>query len=391
MYRASRWLSARGGVSLRPIGLYLAVVGFAGFGCSTDTRIDIDTLRELEQSVAATSQPVEMPKASSLKEFQPYQVGPGDVLSISMISPAADPPDRTLRIRVNQDGLVTLPMVGEVKLQGLTLSGVDDAIRRAYAAGFIKDLVVYTELVQPLTTTVVVVGDLVQQGLVTLPSNERNVLYAITAAGGVSIENTRRVRVRPVRPDEPEIEYNLTNADDLRRALTAPPLESGDLIFVDAAEESAIYISGVVNRPGPILIPRSSSLGFRTVIAAVGGFRDYLTVRDATLLRRLPDGQVVRVKLEVNKIMNGELPDLQLRAGDVVQVPSTLDTFAQEWVLKNLLLGPFRLGVNYDPLAQYNANRVIAEDGSATSNAVRQSLGSNLPSVIVPPVVPPSP
>jgi hypothetical protein len=89
----------------------------------------------------------------------------------------------------------------------------------------------------------------------------------------------------------------------------------------------------------------------------------------------------------------GLAPDLALRPGDILEIPHTFDTIAQEWFVKNMLLGPFQVGVRYDPLAQYNANRALNEanqfNQQSLNQAILQSIGSGLPQLFVPPVTPP--
>jgi hypothetical protein len=100
----------------------------------------------------------------------------------------------------------------------------------------------------------------------------------------------------------------------------------------------------------------------------------------------VPDGRQVFVKLELDKILSGAVPDVALHPGDVVHVPTTAGTFAQEWFLRNVLLGPFAVGVHYDPLAQYNANRAIdAANNDSLEQGLIQSIGSGIPGIFVPP------
>ncbi len=58
--------------------------------------------------------------------------------------------------------------------------------------------------------------------------------------------------------------------------------------------------------------------------------------------------------------------------------------------MQNLLVGPFSVGVHYDPLQQYNTNRALGEQGlfggNSFSNAFRNALATGLPQALVPPV-----
>lgn len=373
-------------VRLSPIAT--AILALVAFGCAPDNRIDVATLQDMEK-VADESRPAEpMPAAGNLRDFQPYRVAIGDVLAVQIIGSIEGQSDRTVRLRVSPDGRIVLPTAGPVEVAGLTLSEVESRIYQTYVPKYLKDLSIYAEVSQPENTTVLVFGNGLQHSLVSLPKNERNVLSALAAAGSVSLEDTERVRVRPIRPDRPELVFNLNNPDDVRRVLSAPPLDSGDLIFIESAEQSAIVMMGLVNQQGPIPIPRSSTLSLQRAVATAGGFREDLNVKEATLVRSLSDGRRVRVKLNVDKILAGDEPELALRAGDIIEFPHTLDTIAQQWFARNILVGPFQMTVQYDPLEQYNANRALSGPNVGLKGAIRSSIGSSIPGILIPPPQP---
>lgn len=358
--------------------------------CTQDRRVSLAEVTAYEPQTAAASQPVVVePSDLTLAENRPYVVQTGDTLTIRMVGTQEDRfAPTTIDARVLDDGRVLLPLVGSVEVAGKTLAGAETAVHEAYVDEFFRDLAVHIQVAASRTTTVFVLGAVAHPGLVALKQNERNVLYALLQAGldagtGAPLG---RVHVRSVRRDRPEAVYNFHDVEDLRRALIAPPLESGDQVRVEAGETSAVYLSGLVARPGPILLPPNSTLSLVRAVAAAGGTRDYITVKDATLVRSLPDGRQLFAKVELDKIMSGEAPDVALHAGDVLHVTQNADTFVQEWFLKNVLLGPFSLGVQYDPLAQYNANRAIdASDDDSLQQGLLQSIGSGIPGIFVPP------
>jgi hypothetical protein len=199
------------------------------------------------------------------------------------------------------------------------------------------------------------------------------------------------VCLHSIRPECPTTCYNISDPNDVHRALLAAPLESGDILVVQASGTSAIYVTGLVNAPGPVFVPPSSSLSVLQAVAAAGGLREYVQFHEATLVRTLPSGEDVHVKLNLGDMLAGRTPDLKLHGGDILYVPGNLDTFAQEWVLRNLIPGPFNVSLHYDPLAQYNANRALEERyyGNDVIQGIRSTLGSTIPGAFIPPVPPP--
>jgi hypothetical protein len=150
------------------------------------------------------------------------------------------------------------------------------------------------------------------------------------------------------------------------------------MIVVEAASASAVYTTGLVNLPGPIPIPIDSEMSVLQAIAAAGGTREYLDVKEGTLVRELANGENVHVKLALSDMMAGKVEDLKLKPGDVLMIPHTVDTFVQDWARSNLLFGPFRVGVNYDPLSQYNVNRAI-KNQTVNRNGITNTIASDLP------------
>lgn len=338
-------------------------------GCA-DTRIGLDELTRLETE-ATQVEPVALETADlALTEIQPYTVGPSDILNITLTGLGEQYAQTVISVRVHDDGAIMLPMIGKVEVVGLDLKGVEQAIYDAHVPQYVKDMSVFVQLGGPEETTVVVVGAADQSGLVRLPRNERNVLYALSRAAGFSPTGSGRVHIRPVRPDRPPASYDLTSINDLRRALLAPPLESGDMIVVAPADISAIYVTGLVNAPGPVLLPQNGKLSLVRTLAAAGGLRDFLEPEEATLWRKLPDGEQVRVKLALTDVMSGKVGDIDLRPGDVLDVPHTAKTRARDWFASNIQIGPFGVRSLYDPVADRRARMLRNDD----QNVIRQAF-----------------
>lgn len=362
-------------------------------GCaSTDTRISLDELNRLETEISQV-EPVELETADlALTELHPYRVGPNDILSITLTGLREQYAQTMLTLRVHDDGTIMLPMVGKVEVAGLDLKGVEKALCDAHVPQYVKDMSVFVQLGGPEETTVVVIGAAGESGLVKLPRNERSVLYALARAAGFSPAGSGRVHIHPVRPERPELTYDLTNINDLRRALLAPPLESGDMVIVEPAETSAIYVTGLVNGPGPISVPQKGKLSLVRTVATAGGLRDFLDPQEATLWRSLPNGQQVRVKLALADVMAGKIPDIYLHPGDVLDVPHTAKTRFREWFAANIRIGPFGVTAMYDPVADYRA-RLLRDDRGiniGVGQSLLQTVVPGISDLLVPPVPVPS-
>jgi len=372
-------------------------------GACADRRISITELESLEERTRQVPQRHVEPTALALTEFKPYTVAVGDVLSIRMYGLMEDRyAPTTLELRVQDDGTIQMPVVGPVRVSGLSLREIEQAIMAAHKPGVVKDLSVYVQLVAPETTTVLVLGAVASPGLVRLKHNERNLLYALAAAGGFgstataggfSSATSGRIHLQPIRPERQPATYNLSDINDVRLALASEPLESGDMVIVEPAEATAVYVTGLVNAPGPVPVPVNGSLSLVRTIAAAGGVRDFLDPPEATLWRRLADGQQVRVKVNLADVLGGRSPDIALRAGDVLDVPHTPETRFREWFASNIRIGPFGVTAVYDPAAEYRA-RVLRGDtgeGGTIRRSILYRLGTGAADMLIPPVPEPVP
>lgn len=368
----------RGCLALLAGGLMLA-------GCADD-RITLEQMyaREKEQKQAEPI-PVRMTDLG-LTELRPYTLGLGDTVGLTMIGLAEGYAEMKIKCRVHPEGQVYLPLVGEVKVGGMTLQQAEAAIAAAYTPKYVKAMSVYVELAGPEATTVLVAGAAAKPGLVTLPTNQRTVLYALSNAGGFGGLASYKVRVRPIRPEEEELVYNLADPNDVRKAMTARPLESGDIVTVEGAQNNAVYVSGLVNAPGPVSVPIDSTITVMHAVYAAGGLRDMLEPQEATLIRTMPDGKRAHVKLELASILTGKADDVPLHAGDILTVPHTADTRFRDWAINNLRIGPFNMGVTYDPLSQYNVQRALDDSGNNFRSSIRQTLQYGIPNLLVPQV-----
>jgi len=393
-------------------------------GCPPQgTRITLAELHRLEQQAAAL-EPVQIDTAKlSLTEIQRYQVQPGDVLSITLIGMTAQYDQNVFRLRVDRDGTINMPQVGRVKVAGLDLDSVEQAVYAAHVPKYVKDLSLFVELSDVESTTVVVMFPGGQSRLVTLPQNERNVLYALArtiirvaavgpaglgpagvGAGGAGAVGgaagagllgggavaSGRVRVQPIDPARPTLTYDLRDINDVRRALLAPPLQSGDMVVVEPLDTPAVYVMGLVNAPGPVAVAPDGTLSLVRAIASAGGLRDFLLPSEATLWRRLPNGEQARVRIELAQVMSGEIPDVTLKAGDVLDVPHTPETRFREWVLLNVRVGPFGVGAFYDPVTVLTFREDDRGDEVGFGRALRDTLRFGIPSVLLPTPAPPA-
>ena len=324
------------------LGFLVAVVCTVS-GCS-DHRISLSEFLQLQQQMRPPEHPAlsrDAAEASAAlldRQLGPYRVGPSDVLSVTLTGADLSEIRPPIQVRVDGRGEIELPVVGAIRVADMVLEEVEDAVRAAHVPDVLRDVAIYVELVTPDTTNVLVVGSVTAPGLVSLRRTDRNMLYAIVGAGGVSdlasgISTLRRIR----RPDE-NVTLDLRDPVQLNAALALDPLKDGDIVFVHAARPNTVFVGGLVNRPAPQSYPQGAELTVLQALAAAGGLRTDVIPTEGTLIRRLPDGTDAHVKLNLDRLANAQDPNIVLIPGDILWVPETLGTKIHDFINRNVFL-----------------------------------------------------
>ena len=260
---------------------------------------------------------------------EPFRLTTGDVVLITIIPAEQTVPPMPFQVRVHSNGEIQVPLAGAVGVGNVTLEEAESAIRSSLVPEYHRQVVVYVQVVDPVTTDVVVIGAVMMPGLVNLRQHERNLLVATATAGRSTADASGLVTLRRFDdPDHPE-QYNLYDPRDLRRALALAPLSNGDIVEVHSGKSNTVFIGGLVNVSGPQTYPAGTRVTALQALAAAGGTRSDLVPTEATLIRRIGDDDV-HVKLDLFRLVTGRDKNIELAAGDILWVPHTVWTRAHE-------------------------------------------------------------
>jgi polysaccharide biosynthesis/export protein len=83
-----------------------------------------------------------------------------------------------------------------------------------------------------------------------------------------------------------------------------------------------VLVSGEVRQPG--IYPVGLGLTVLSATVLAGGFTDFASVGRAKVVRTMRNGRTEVLKVDLGKIIKGQVPDLVLRDGDRVDVPRRL-------------------------------------------------------------------
>ena len=247
---------------------------------------------------------------ASAQDRQPeYQLGAGDGIRIVVFQN----PDLTVETRVTENGTISYPLIGSVRIGGMTIPAAEQAIAKALQGGsFIQQPQVNIALVQNRGNQVSVLGAVARAGRFPLETFNTRVSEMIAIAGGIGPTGADVVILTGTRNGKPlrrEIDVVGMFLDDkLDQDIV---VSGGDIIYVH--RQPMFYIYGEVARAGSYRIERGMSV--RQALAQAGGPSARGTERRLKIYRQGADAKV--------EILFPDLND-KLRTDDVLYVQESL-------------------------------------------------------------------
>jgi polysaccharide biosynthesis/export protein len=236
-----------------------------------------------------------------------YRLGAGDGIRITVFQN----PDLTLETRVSGDGAITYPLIGAVRVGGLTIARAEEAIAHALqSGGFIKQPQVSILVTQIRSHQVSALGEVGHPGSFPLETFDARVSTIIAMAGGIAPTGADVVILTGERDgkrfrkeiDVPSLFLERESKDDVAVA-------GGDVIYVPRAP--VFYIYGEVQRPGSYRVERGMTV--RQALAQGGGLTPRGTEKDLRIYRRDADGKVRTLTPNLDDPVH---PQDVLRAGE---------------------------------------------------------------------------
>lgn len=245
-----------------------------------------------------------------------YQIGILDLLDVKVLY--ADDISRT--VRVDAQGNISLPLVGVIKAEQLTTYQLEQAIAAKLSQDLLQNPQV-TVFVKEFTSQRMTIQGAVKRTGVYDFQGKATLLSAISMAGGLD-EKANENLVKVIRRKPGEAAQTLSfNLESVRlNKISDPVLHNGDIVVVE--ENTPISIQGAVRKSGNYY-PRGSGMTLSQIVSQAEGFTELADPSDIKVLSQAQGGSVVTMVYNLNKIRDGQLPDPQLRPGDLVLVESS--------------------------------------------------------------------
>jgi polysaccharide export outer membrane protein len=257
------------------------------------------------QNGAASSQAVDQANAP-----RDYALGAGDILRISVYQN----PDMNLETRVSENGTISFPLLGTVKLAGMSVPQAEKTITDGLKNGnFIRQPQVSILLVQIRSNQASVLGMVNRPGRYPIEVAGLRLSDLIAIAGGISSSGSDIVTLTGLRKGQVmrqqiDIPALLTSPDPSQN----PIIQNGDTVYVDRMP--IVYIYGEVQRPGTMRLERGMTV--MQALATGGGLTVRGTDKGIKLHRRTsPTGPI--------EVLEPAMADA-VKDGDVIYVRQSL-------------------------------------------------------------------
>jgi polysaccharide export outer membrane protein len=261
-----------------------------------------------------------------------YVLGPEDQITVRVFA-ADDISDKP--VQIDNDGTVTLPMIGQVHAAGLTVEQLQDNLVPAYKKYF-KDPQVTVQVNDFRSQPVSVAGNVITPGVVQLRGN-RNLMEVIGQAGGLradagdSVLITRNLSEGPIPVSgaftDPTGKYSVAHIN-IRSIMSGKDPEANILIkphdLITVPRARLVYVLGSVGRPGGYIMAENETMSVTQAIALAGGWDKMAALRSARILRADGGPTLQQIPANVKEIMENRTPDLQMQPDDILYIPNSM-------------------------------------------------------------------
>lgn len=262
-----------------------------------------------------------------------YTLGIDDQVVIHVVD-LPDIPDKPFR--VDPSGNVDLPLLGLVHAAGLTPDQFKAAVRSA-AGKYISDPQVSVNVSQYESQTVSVVGAVNKPGVHPLAGPKR-LIEILSDAGGLRPDAGAEIRITR------EIAEGAIPLPDARKDLsgdfTVAVLDTDKLMnagipreniyvrphdVISVARADLIYVLGEVKKAGGFPVLSRESVTVLKAVSLAEGMEHTAAGKNARILRAAVDGgPKTEIPVNVDKILAGKDPDVELKANDILFIPNNV-------------------------------------------------------------------
>lgn len=233
---------------------------------------------------------------------------------------------------VDPDGTVTLPLVGRIRAENLTVEQFREELISQLKV-YIRSPEVSVKLLAQIEDHIVVGSGFRNPGTHPLPER-RSLLNVISAVGGLQPEAGSTIRIIR-RPEMGPIPLDSALQDPssgvARATINLNQLlgNSGESEFIVKPNDmlsveppGTVFLTGEVLRPGPYPLTGRESIGLTELVSLGGGFNREAAPAKARVLRQILNGSKrAEIPVDISGILDGHSYDFPIQPSDIVVIP----------------------------------------------------------------------
>ena len=262
-----------------------------------------------------------------------YLIGAEDILEIEVFNV----PELKRTVRVANDGMIDLTLIGRVKASGLTVDQLRDQLESKYGETYLQDPHIAVFISEYHARSVSVIGAVEKPGLYQLTA-PRNLIEVLSMAGGLAKRSsapagrTLIVTRKSGFDDVPTVEGMESLAPDklqidLRKLLysrdSALNIEVMPRDTISVTKADLVYVVGDVRKPTGILMEDREGLTVLQALAMAEGVNRTASKGKSRIFRKDEDGAKTEIPVNLKEIFKGKAPDIPLVANDILYVPDS--------------------------------------------------------------------
>ncbi len=259
--------------------------------------------------------PLSVPAPSTLD----YRIGPGDELVVTVVGNSELSGERV----VGPDGAIGMPLIGALKLGGMTRNESSTAISEQLAPFFDAPPSVWVEVTRYENNKVYVLGRVELPGLVELKGNG-SLLQVLAEAGGLPVREFRSFMARCaiIRGRDQLFWIDLLELLQGGNLALNIPLRNGDVVYIPDSEDTLVFVMGEVRTPGAV--PIKVRLNLVQALAMAGGPTEDAELESVWLVRPDAEGKLAHgpVRIDFKRVVETAdfTGNVWLKPGDIIYV-----------------------------------------------------------------------
>jgi polysaccharide export outer membrane protein len=265
-----------------------------------------------------------------------YRLGPGDLVEITLfnVTEEVGVTPRKTEVRVSQQGVITLPLLGEITVVGLTTTTFEQTLQERYKK-YLHNPKVGVFVREYNSQQISVIGEVRQPGVFKL-SDPKTLIDLLAMAGGITEKAGSQVHLHRRGPEGRESYvidlYALTHNAEAANL----PVQAGDVINVP--EAGLFFVDGAVKKPGSFPLNRPYTL--TQALSSAGGVDIELAKTSSiTIVRRQSSIEAETTSINLDAIQAGKIADPQIEAEDQIIVPISGTKYIVKRFVGTLLYG----------------------------------------------------